>query len=256
MSNKNRVKEILRLIRRSYGKPTAFKASRPMDEIVRTILSQNTSDSNSLAAFAVLKRNFKSWEGLLNTDTAKLARLIKHAGLANIKAKRIKEALLEIKRREGRLSLGSLKNMGTGEAISYLRSLKGVGPKTAACVLLFSFGKPAMPVDTHIYRVAKRLGLISKELSIEEAHVVLTRLITDDLTLRRGTGEGNGLAQGQIRNLSITNLIYSFHLGIIEHGRKTCKAQNPRCGVCLLYSLCRFKDRALYKKEIRNDEVF
>jgi endonuclease III len=223
MSDKNRIKEILKLIRKSYGKNIRpFRASPPVDELIRTILSQNTSDSNSLAAFAVLKRNFKSWEGLLDTSLAKLSGLIKHAGLANIKAKRIKEALLEIKRREGRLSLGSLKNMSEGEALSYLRSLKGVGPKTAACVLLFSFGKPVMPVDTHIYRVTKRLGLIPKKLSIEEAHELLSDVVPK-------------------------SLIYDFHLGIIEHGRKTCKAQNPRCGVCLLYSLCKFKDKAFYK---------
>ena len=220
MHNKNRVKNVLRLIRISYGRPTAFKASGPIDELIRTILSQNTSDTNSLRAFAVLKQSFKSWEGLLNTNTAKLARLIEHAGLANIKAKRIKEALLEIKGREGRLSLESLKNMGTDEAISYLRSIKGVGPKTAACVLLFSFGKPVMPVDTHIYRITKRLGLIPKDLSYEEAHQLLSDVVPK-------------------------NLIYDFHLGIIKHGRKTCKAQNPKCGVCLLYSLCRFKEKKL-----------
>jgi endonuclease-3 len=214
MLDKDRVREMLRLIRKSYGRPKAFKASAPIDELIRTILSQNTSDSNSLAAFAVLKRSFKSWEDLLNTDTAKLARLIKHAGLANIKAKRIKDVLLEIKRREGKLSLGPLKDMGTAEAISYLRSLKGVGPKTAACVLLFSFGKPVMPVDTHIYRITRRLGLIPKNLSIEEAHGLLSDIVPK-------------------------SLIYDFHLGIIEHGRRTCKAQNPKCGVCLLYSLCR-----------------
>ena len=215
MLNKNRVEDILRLIKISYGKSLRpFRASRPIDELIRTILSQNTSDRNSLAAFAVLKRSFKSWEGLLNTDTSKLARLIEHAGLANIKAKRIKEALSEVKRREGRLSLGSLKKMKTEEAISYLRSLKGVGPKTAACVLLFSFGKPVMPVDTHIYRVARRLGLIPKDLSVEEAHKLLSDMVPK-------------------------HLIYDFHLGIIEHGRKTCKAQNPKCGVCLLYNLCK-----------------
>ncbi len=216
--------KILGILRKAYGAPPRRRRSDPIDELIRTVLSQNTSDRNSLAAFAILKRNFKPWEGLLNTDTTKLAGLIKHAGLANIKAKRIKEALLEIKRREGRLNLGSLKNMGTGEAISYLKSLKGVGPKTAACVLLFSFGKPVMPVDTHIYRVTKRLGLIPKDLSVEEAHQLLSDMVPK-------------------------NLIYDFHLGIIEHGRKTCKAQNPRCGVCLLYSLCRFKDKTLYQGE-------
>ncbi len=225
MHNNSRIKDILRLVLKAYGKDLRpFKSTRPIDELIRTILSQNTSDTNSLKAFAVLKKSFNSWEGLLGTDTSKLARLIEHAGLANIKAKRIKEVLLEIKRREGRLSLGVLKNMGSPEAISYLRSLKGVGPKTAACVLLFSFGKPVMPVDTHICRVTKRLGLIPKDLSIEEAHEHLT-----DMTPK--------------------SLIYDFHLGIIEHGRKTCKAQNPRCGVCLLYGLCRFKEKSFYKGE-------
>ncbi|MFA5255603.1 MAG: endonuclease III [Candidatus Omnitrophota bacterium] len=218
------IMKILKTLKRAYGAPPRRRRSDPIDEIIRTILSQNTSDRNSLAAFAVLKKSFKSWEALLDTDTAKLARLIRHAGLANIKAKRIKEVLLEIKRRERRLSLASLKNMDTGEAILYLKSLKGIGPKTAACVLLFSFGKPVMPVDTHIYRVTGRLGLIPKDLSVEEAH----RLLSDAVP---------------------KNLIYDFHLGIIEHGRKTCKAQNPKCGVCLLYSLCRFKDKIFYKGE-------
>ncbi|MDD5174642.1 MAG: endonuclease III [Candidatus Omnitrophica bacterium] len=218
------IMKILKVLKRAYGAPPGRRRSDPIDEIIRTILSQNTSDRNSLAAFAVLKKSFKSWEALLDTDTAKLARLIRHAGLANIKAKRIKEVLLEIKRRERRLSLASLKNMDTGEAILYLKSLKGIGPKTAACVLLFSFGKPVMPVDTHIYRVTGRLGLIPKDLSVEEAH----RLLSDAVP---------------------KNLIYDFHLGIIEHGRKTCKAQNPKCGVCLLYSLCRFKDKIFYKGE-------
>lgn len=215
MPDKNKIKNILRLIRLSCGKNIRpFRASRPIDELIRTILSQNTSDSNSLAAFAVLKRNFKSWEELLSADTRKITHLIKHAGLANIKAKRIKEVLSEIRRREGRLSLSSLKNMDIGKAVSYLESLKGVGPKTAACVLLFSFGRPVMPVDTHIYRVTGRLGLIPENMSIEEAHRSLSDAVPKDL-------------------------IYDFHLGIIEHGRRVCKAQNPKCGVCLLYGLCK-----------------
>jgi endonuclease-3 len=227
MPDMDKVNKISKLIRRSYGSPRAFKASRPIDELIRTILSQNTSDSNSLAAFAVLKRNFRSWEELLDAGTSKIARFIRHAGLANIKAKRIKEVLLEIKRREGRLSLRSLKNMSVTEGLSYLRSIKGVGPKTAACVLLFSFAKPAMPVDTHIYRVAKRLGLIPEDMGIDEAHQNLTHMVPK-------------------------SLIYDFHLGIIDHGRRTCKAQNPRCGVCLLYSLCKFKDKSFYKGRARH----
>jgi endonuclease-3 len=218
-----KIRTILRLIEKAYGKPRPFRRSDPVDELVRTILSQNTSDTNSLAAFAVLKKSFRDWESLLRADTRKISGLIRHAGLANIKAHRIKDALEEIKRREDSLSLDALSKMDDDDALAYLRTLKGVGPKTAACVLLFSFGKPVMPVDTHIFRVAKRLGLIGGGVDIKDAHRVLTAIC---LKSNRGY-------------LSM-DLIYAFHLGIIEHGRRTCKSQNPKCGFCVLYSMCRF----------------
>ncbi|MCM8790897.1 MAG: endonuclease III [Candidatus Omnitrophica bacterium] len=222
MRNKQKTEKVLALVEKAYGRPAPLRKTPPIDEIIRTILSQNTNDRNSLAAFAILKRHFKSWESLLKADTSSIAGLIKHAGLANIKAARIKEVLSEIERREGRLSLSSLKKMDVEDALLYLRSLKGVGPKTAACVLLFSFGKPAMPVDTHIFRVAKRMGLLSGKVTVEQAHSVLTKLVPK-------------------------HLIYAFHLGIIEHGRKICKAQNPLCGFCVLYNMCRYKDKAIYR---------
>jgi endonuclease-3 len=218
--------EIMRRLNRAYGKPKPLRKTPPVDELIRTILSQNTNDRNSLAAFAVLKRSFKSWESLAATDAKRIAHLIRHAGLANIKAKRIREVLIEIKKREGKINLAVLQRMDVKTALGYLRSLKGVGPKTAACVLLFSFGKPAMPVDTHIFRVTKRLGLIGPKITIEEAHETLTKRVPK-------------------------HLIYEFHLGIIEHGRRTCKAQNPRCGFCVLYNECRFKDKRLYRTKAR-----
>ena len=215
--------KISRIVEEEYGRPRRFARTDAVDELVRTILSQNTNDRNSLAAFAILKRSFKTWNAALETPTRRIASLIKHAGLANIKAKRIKEALVEIKAREGSISLSILKDLSVPDGLEYLKSLKGVGPKTAACVLLFSFGKAVMPVDTHIFRVTKRLGLIDKALNIEEAHKVLSGLVPK-------------------------HLIYRFHLGIIEHGRRTCKAQNPRCGFCVLYELCLFKDKKRYTK--------
>ena len=130
----------------------------------------------------------------------------------------------EGKEREGKIRLTHLSMLSTEEGLEYLESLKGVGPKTAACVLLFSFGKPVMPVDTHIFRVTKRLGLIGKNTGIEEAHEVLTKIVPK-------------------------HLIYDFHLGIIEHGRKTCKAQTPRCGVCVVYRLCRFNKKEFFEKK-------
>ena len=226
MDKHTKIIAIMRLLNKAYGRPRLFKRSPPVDELVRTILSQNTNDRNSLAAFAILKKHFKSWNYLLAASVPTITRLIKHAGLANIKAKRIKEVLAEIKRREGRISLAILEWLSSHEGLEYLRSLKGVGPKTAACVLLFSFGKPVMPVDTHIFRVAKRLGLIDAKTTIEEAHETLT---------------------GMMISSKIRGLIYEFHLGIIEHGRRTCKAQNPRCGFCVLYNMCKFNSKRLFK---------
>lgn len=224
MNTQTKIKTIMKLLDKAYGRLRFYPRSNPVDELIRTVLSQNTSDHNSLAAFAVLKKHFRSWSKVLTIDTRRIAKLIKHAGLENIKAKRIKEILAEIKRREGAVTLAHLKSMEVAAAQIYLMSLKGVGPKTAACILLFSFHKPVMPVDTHIFRVSGRLGLICSKLSIEEAHRALTKLIPK-------------------------NLIYSFHLGIIQHGRRTCRAQNPRCGFCVLYHICTFKGKRLYKRK-------
>lgn len=241
MRHDMKVSKIAKLLIKAYGRPKPFKATNPVDELVRTVLSQNTNDKNSLGAFAALKRDFKDWDKLLNSDLERISWSISHAGLANIKAKRIKEILAEIKRREGRIDLASLKDMSVKDGLVYLRSLKGVGPKTAACVLLFSFGKPVMPVDTHIFRVTKRLGLIGPDTGIEEAHGMLTYVI---------------LSEANVASLRMTELtfrssllIYEAHLCIIEHGRRTCKAQNPRCGFCALYNICASSDKHLYKGE-------
>lgn len=222
-----KIRNILKLLSGAYGKPPPLRRSDPVDELVRTILSQNTTDKNSLPAFAALKADFRSWEGVLRARTSRVAGLIRRAGLADIKAARIKGVLAEVKRREGRMSLRRLGGLRTAESLEYLKSLDGVGPKTAACVLLFSFAKPVMPVDTHIFRVAKRLGIIGPDAKIEEAHRMLSELVP------RG-------------------LIYDFHLCIIEHGRRTCKAQNPRCGSCVLYKLCRFERKIYCRRKALN----
>lgn len=224
MRDPGNIRKILNLLAKAYGRQRHFKKTPAVDELIRTVLSQNTSDVNSLKAFDALKKDFRTWERLLRADTVKIARSIEHAGLANIKSGRIKGILAEIKRREGRISLARLSKMGTEEAGAYLRSLKGVGPKTAACVLLFSFARPVMPVDTHIFRVTKRLGIVGGSVNIEEAHRILSAAVP------RG-------------------LIYEFHLGIIEHGRRTCKAQDPRCGSCVLYKFCVFEQKTFYREK-------
>jgi len=220
------IRKILKFLERAYGRPPDLKRSPPVGELIRTILSQNTSDLNSLRAFAVLKKNFRSWDALAAARAGKIERLIRRAGLSRIKAGRIKGVLNEIRRREGRIDLSFLRDLSIEEALAYLRSLKGVGPKTAACVLLFSFGKPVMPVDTHIFRVARRLGIIGKGMAIEEAHKFLSGRVPKDL-------------------------IYEFHLGIIEHGRRICKAKSPLCGGCAVYGMCGFPDKKLFLKKGR-----
>jgi endonuclease-3 len=218
------IKRIVDILNKTYGAPPIRKVTNPIDVLVETVLSQNTTDKNSHKAFRILKEKFKSWDRLLKTDTRRVAGLIRSSGLANIKARRIKAILKEIKRREGRIGLRRLEVLDRNDALRYLESLDGVGPKTAACVLLFGFGKPAMPVDTHIYRVATRLGLIKGGVRVEEAHKILTDLVPK-------------------------SLIYEFHLGIISHGRKTCKAKNPRCRLCALYALCAFPGKRSYAKK-------
>lgn len=222
MTIRDKIKKIMTLLNKAYGRPEAFRKDDPVDVLIRTVLSQNTTDKNSLKAFAQLKGAFDSWDEVLAARTQKIARVIQHAGLANIKAARIKDILAEIKRREDRITLSFLNIFTVKDGLEYLESLKGVGPKTAACVLLFSFGKSVMPVDTHIFRVTKRLGLIGENVGIKDAHKILTNIVPK-------------------------HLIYEFHLGIIEHGRRICKAQTPKCGVCCVYGLCRFKNKKRYK---------
>ena len=220
MTSETKIRKITRLLKKAYGAPKPRKTP-PVDELIRTILSQNTSDKNSVPAFHALKKKFGSWERVLETPAVSIAAVIKHAGLAGIKSARIVGALKQIKEREGKISLSRLKGMSVEDGLNYLKSIKGVGPKTAACVLLFSFGKPAMPVDTHIFRVANRIGLIAADIDIEEAHKILTSMVPK-------------------------GLIYELHLGIISHGRETCRATGPKCGSCVLYGACGFNTKSFY----------
>ena len=207
------VTQALRLLRKEYG-PREWQAGQdPLSSLVATVLSQNTSDVNSHRAFAALVKKFGSWESVATADVKELARTIRAGGLADIKARRIKLILHEIRTERGSLDLCFLNELGLADAKTWLRELPGVGPKTAGCVLLFSLGRPAMPVDTHVYRVARRLGLIDARASVEKAHEILESLVTP-------------------KN------VYEFHMLMVEHGRRTCRAQRPRCTVCVLRDIC------------------
>jgi endonuclease-3 len=207
------IEEVIRLLEQEYG-PRQWQPDRdPIDILIGTILSQNTSDANSGRAFASLKASFDSWEAVISAPAEHIAQAIKCGGLSQIKATRIKQVLGQIEKEQGRISLNSLKSKPMSEAEDYLMRLPGVGHKTANCVLLFSLGKPSLPVDTHIFRVAKRLGLIDSRASIEKAH---------------------GLLQEQIPPAKV----YQFHVHMIEHGRRICHARQPHCTRCILRAIC------------------
>jgi len=206
-------REIIDLLRQEYGELRWRPRSDPMSELVRTILSQNTSDTNSGRAFSRLVARFPTWESLLGADPTAIAEAIRVGGLAGVKAPRIKAIVEEVWARLGSFDLPFLAEMPLEEAKAWLRSLPGVGPKTAACVLLFALGRPALPVDTHVYRVAKRLGLVPPRVGAEEAHGLLEGMLAPDE-------------------------VYPFHMSLIQHGRRICKAQRPLCPQCVLAHGC------------------
>jgi endonuclease-3 len=207
------IEEVIELLAQEYG-PRKWQPDRdPIDVLIGTILSQNTSDANSGKAFASLKASFDSWEAVASAPAEHIARVIKSGGLSQIKAVRIKQVFEQIEKEQGRISLDSLKSMNMAEAEDYLIRLPGVGLKTASCVLLFSLGKPSLPVDTHVFRVAKRLGLIDCKTSIEKAHSLLQEQIPP-------------------------SKVYQFHIHMIEHGRRICHARQPHCNRCILIDIC------------------
>ncbi|MGQ9546886.1 MAG: endonuclease III domain-containing protein [Dehalococcoidia bacterium] len=207
------IEEIVALLEQEYGARQWRVDRDPIEVLIGTILSQNTSDANSGRAFALLKASFHSWEAVASAPPQRIADVIKSGGLSQIKAARIKQVLEQIEKEQGRISLDLLKSKTMAEAEDYLMRLPGVGRKTASCVLLFSLGKPSLPVDTHIFRVAKRLGLIDSKASMEKGALLLQEQISP--------------AQ-----------VYQFHVHMIEHGRRICRARRPRCHKCILRAAC------------------
>jgi len=205
-----------RVLRASQG-PFVAKPRLPiLDEVVATVLSQHTSDLNSERAFGQLKAAFPDWEQVLDAAVGQVADAIRCGGIAEVKARRIQQILGAIRAREGRVDLGRLHDLDDAAVEEYLTSLPGVGPKTAACVLVFSMGRAAFPVDTHVHRIATRLGWISPATTAAKAHQILGQAVPPDIR-------------------------YDLHIALIVHGRTVCKAQRPRCGECLLRDQCDYR---------------
>lgn len=210
--DRQRVAACISLLEEQYGIPKPDKTD-PVDLLVMTILSQNTSDTNSLRAFANLKSAFAGYEEVLAASDRAVADSIRAGGLADIKARRIKEALARIKQDAGAINLAFLADLKKEVAMQYLLTLPGVGPKTASVVLLFAFGMPFLPVDTHVYRLSHRLGLVSEEVRPEKAQQILEQIVPEEKYL-------------------------SLHLNLIRHGRVICRARGPKHEECCLKTCC------------------
>jgi endonuclease III len=208
-----RLRAIHRRLAGHFGELTPPRAADPLDELVLTVLSQHTSDINAERAFAALRAAYPTWQAVIDAAPADVADAIRSGGLANTKAPRIQAILREVREREGRLSLEGLRSMGDAEARAYLTSLPGIGPKTAAVVLSFALGRDALPVDTHVHRVTKRLGIIPPTASAERADRLLHDLVPEGLRT-------------------------PLHVAFIRLGRELCKAPTPRCAQCPLRDLC------------------
>jgi len=201
--------EIVDRLEAVYGK-AVLRTRRPaLDELVLTILSQNTSDRNSEHAYARMRERFPTWEDVRDAPEAELVEALRPGGLAVQKAPRIQAVLRDL----DRLDLEWLGGVPADEAMRWLVALPGVGPKTASCVLLFSLDVPVMPVDTHIHRIALRVGLVPAGTTADAAHALLTEMTPPDRMLEA-------------------------HLLLIRHGRTTCTARRPRCEECVLLDLC------------------
>jgi endonuclease III len=210
-------------LRSYYGQPRNEPHHAPLDELVLTVLSQNTNDRNRDVAYERLRDRFPDWDAVARAPEAEIEEAIRPGGISRVKASRIKAMLCAIEGERGDLDLGFLTEAPREDALGFLERLPGVGRKTAACVMLFSFDRPELPVDTHVYRVASRLGLVRPRASFEEAHDVLLAATEPDE-------------------------VYEAHVNLIRHGRRICTARAPACPECPLLDLCPYGRRAVGRR--------
>ena len=210
---KKKAIEVHERLLEKFGEPIWRNPLPAIDELVSTILSQNTNDINRDRGFNALRAKFPTWEKVRDAPEAEVIEAVRVAGLANQKAPRIQKVLRQISDERGKLDIEFLKEMPLEEAHAWLTKFNGVGPKTAAIVLLFSLGMPSFPVDTHIYRLTGRIGLRPQKMTVEKAHPYLESIFPPES-------------------------YYAGHLNIIRLGREICKARKPECAICPLLDIC------------------
>ena len=218
MDQKEKALKVHKKLIEAFGEPTWRNPLPPVDELVSTILSQNTNDVNRDRAFDSLRAKFPTWEQVRDADTDEVIEAVRVAGLANQKGPRLQNVLREITAERGSLDLSFLNDVPLEEARAWLTKFKGVGPKTAAIVLCFSLNRPAFPVDTHIYRVTGRIGLRPEKISVEQAHPYLEDVFPPET-------------------------YYTAHLNIIRLGREVCNARKPKCPECPVRELCDYEPK-------------
>ncbi len=219
VEDREKIKQILAALEARYGRPVHHQHGDVLEELVGTILSQNTSDVNSERAYRSLRQAFPDWSDLARASDDEIAEAIRSAGLSRHKAPAIRAAVVALLDDEYEERVRWLREAPLEEARAWLQSLPGVGPKTAACVLLFALGRPALPIDTHVYRVSQRLGLLPPGISASAAHRYLEPLVPPDDVFR-------------------------FHLLLIRHGRAVCRARRPTCERCVISHDCDYYNRA------------
>ncbi len=214
-SGEKPIRYIIQNLERTYGVPENSRASDPLDMLIKIILSQATSDTNSDRTFAALKKRFPTWDAALRARESTIADTIRAGGLANQKAVVIKSLLKQIKDMHGAIDLNFLHGMEAAEAASYLKQFRGIGPKTIACTLLFACRKEVFPLDTHIFRILRRVGLIPQKCTDERAHQIMNAVVPP-------------------------GKFYSFHVNLIRHGRALCRPREPLCERCPIVEYCEY----------------
>jgi endonuclease-3 len=231
MNLKEKIKRINCLLVEHFGIPARKKKlPNPVDTLVATILSQNTNDKNSYQAYQNLKRKYNSWDEVATIPRAEIEKVIKVAGLGKQKSAAIKSFLSSLKKNDGKRNLTHIKSMSDEEILSELTTFKGIGVKTASCVLLFSLDRNVCPVDTHVHRTLNRIGLVKTK--------------TPDKTfdkINRKLPEG---------------VAHQFHTNLIKLGREICKPANPLCSICPLERECKFRHKNFKKVASFNSKNF
>jgi len=224
MPSAGKLARIASILRKTYGaRQPQRRWDNPLDSLIHTLLSQNTTAANCERAYTNLRQRFRTWEAVWEAPLKDLITAIRSGGLANIKAVRIKALLEEIWKAQGHFDLSFLRDLSDEEVRAYLGRFKGVGGKTAACVLLFGMGRPAFPVDTHVFRVCRRLGLLDGQPTPEKAQAFLESLVRP-------------------------RDCHALHVHLVAHGREVCKAHHPACDACSLSAMCAHA-RRLHSRE-------